>query len=155
MSNLHKDGSGYPLQMMDGIVVEKSITFDGGTTDAIGDHDGANDPFTIFDVTGTNIVKVFGVCGTNLEGASATLEIGTALSTAGLIAQTTATDIDANEVWVDASPDTSVEAFTGAVQNIISQDIIGTVETANITAGEITFYCIYQPVSEDAKVTAA
>lgn len=155
--NLHKDGSGYPLQMADGLVVEKTITFNGGTTDAIGNDGGDQDPFTIFNVTGACLVKVFGVCGTNLAGATATLEVGVSGGTAGLIAQTTATDIDAGEVWHDASPDAHVEDYSNITQFILGndQDIIGTVGTEDITAGEITFYCIYQPLSNDGEITAA
>jgi len=137
--------------------VEKTITFDGGTANAIGDHDGTGDPFDIFTVTGTVRAKVFAICTTNLAGASATLEVGTAGTTAGIIAQTTATDIDAGEIWHDASPDAQVEAASVATENIIANgaDIVGTCGTANITAGVIKFICLWKPVSTDGNVTAA
>lgn len=137
--------------------VEKSITFVGGTANAIGDHDGTNDPFDIFTVTGNVLIKVIGVCTTTLVGASSTLEVGVTGTTAGIIAQTTGTDIDVSEIWHDASPDAGVEAATVMVEKIIcnSLNIIGTVGTANITAGVINFICLWKPLTEDSSVTGA
>jgi len=136
---------------------QKSITFDGGTTNAIGDHDGTNDPFDIFTVTGDVKCKVIAVCTTTLVGASSTLEVGVTGSTAAIIAQTTGTDIDVNEIWHDASPDSGVEASTVATENVIanSLNVIGTVSTANITAGVIRFTCLWKPVSTDGNIAAA
>lgn len=148
-------GQQYEVMAGVGPFESKTITFDGGTTNAIGDHDGTGDPFTIFTVTGTVKVKIFARCTTNLAGASATLEVGTALTTAGLIAQTTATDIDANEIWHDATPDASVELDSVLTWKIVSQNIIGTVATANITGGVIEFVCYWIPLSADGKVVAA
>lgn len=134
---------------------EKTITFDGGTTNAIGDDGGTNDPFTIFTVTGGVLMKVFGICKTDLAGASATLEIGTAKSTAILIAQSTATDVDANEIWHDATPDNSAELSTVAAEHIVIQNVIGTVGTADITSGVIKFICLWKPITSDGDVTPA
>lgn len=136
---------------------EKDITFAGGTANAIGDHDGTGDPFTIFSVTGTVKVKLYAICTTVLAGASATLEVGVTGATASLIAQSTATDIDANEIWHDATPDSPVELDTVAAEKIIanSLDVIGTVATANITSGVIKFVCLWKPISKDGLVEAA
>jgi len=142
-------------QALGGQLVSKTITFAGGTTNAIGNHDGTGDPFTIFEVEGTVALKVLAICTTSLEGASATLRVGTALSDAGLIASTTATDIDANEIWHDATPDASVEATSVLTEKIVSQDVIGTVGTANITSGVITFTAIWKPLVDGSTVTAA
>lgn len=142
-------------QVAGGFRCSKTITFDGGTTNATGDHDGTGDPFAIFEVTGSVAMRVFGRCTVDLVGASATLEVGTALTTAGLIAQTTAANIDANEIWHDNAPDASVEALSVLTERIVSQDVIGTVGTANITAGVIEFICIWKPLSVGAEVSAA
>lgn len=147
---------GKPLQDITyGSKVDKVMTFAGGTANDPGDYDGTGNPATLFNVTGTVRMRILAKCTTNLAGASATLEVGTALSTAGLIAQTTATDIDANEIWHDASPDTSIEATTVLTEKIVSQDVIQTVGTANITAGKIVYTCLWYPLSEDSMVTAA
>lgn len=128
--------------------------FAGGTTNARGDDGGTSDPFTLFTVTGVVAVRVFGVCTTNLAGTG-TVEVGTALSTAGLIAQTTGTDIDANEIWHDATPDASVELLTVATTKIITQNIIETVGTADITSGNIYYVCLWTPLTTDGNVVAA
>lgn len=150
---LPKDGDGNVVEPTDwGFTAKKSITFAGGTANAIGDHDGTGDPFTIFTVTGLVKMRIFGFVTTNLAGASATLEVGTAKSTASLIALTTGTDLDANEIWHDNAPDTSVEAITVAPEYLVGQDVIGTVKTANITSGVIDFYAVWYPVSPDGNV---
>ncbi len=133
----------------------KNVTFAGGTTNGIGDDGGTQDPLTLFTVTGRVLMRVIGFCTVDLAGASATLEVGTALTTAGLIAQTTATNIDANEIWHDATPDASVELSTVATQKIVSQDVIMTTATADITAGAIQFVCYWFPLTPDSKVVAA
>lgn len=137
--------------------VEKEITFDGGTAGAIGEDGGAQDPFDIFTVTGTVKVKLYAICTTLLAGATATLEIGVTGATASLIAQSTATDIEANEIWHDASPDSPVELDTVAAEKIIANglNVIGTVDSADITSGVIKFICLWKPVSKDGNVVAA
>jgi hypothetical protein len=152
------DGGGEAIQNdMWANSVEKKVTFAGGTANAIGDYDGTGNPFTIFTVTGSVLVKILAVCETDLAGASATLEVGIAGNTAKLIAQSTATDIDAGEIWHDATPDSKIEASSVLVENIIANgsDIIGTVATANITAGVIRFVAIWYPLSEGSSVTAS
>lgn len=150
-----KDGDGNPVPFDGGFIVKKSITFDGGTVDAYGNDGGALDPFDIFSVTGLVKARIFGFCTTNLTGATATLEVGTAKGTASVIAQTTGTDIDANEIWHDNAPDASVEALTVAPEEIVGQDVIGTVATSDITAGVIDFYAIWYPLSPDGNLVAA
>lgn len=157
-NSIPRDNNRAPLFDSDWSVIEKkSITFDGGTTNAIGDHDGTGDPFDIFTVTGNVIARVWGVCTTDLAGGSATVEVGVSGNTAGIIAQTTATDIDENDIWRSATPDAGVVATSNLDENLIgnSLDVIGTVGTANITAGVIDFYCAWFPVSPDGQVEAA
>jgi len=137
------------------LVQSKTVTYAGGTTNDPGDYDGTGNPQTLFTVTGVVAARVFGLCTTLLAGASATLEVGTAKSTAGLIAQTTATDIDADEIWHDATPDSDVELLTVSAQKIVANDIIATAATANITAGVIQYFCVWYPISADGKVVAA
>lgn len=139
------------------LVEEKEVVFDGGTTDAIGDHDGALDPLTLFNVTGTVKVRVFAVVTENLAGATATIEIGVAGNTAALIAQSTATDLDVDEIWHDNSPDAALELNTVAAEKVVAngKDIIMTVGTANITDGTIKVLCAWYPISADGRVEAA
>lgn len=153
---IDRDGN---RQIIPGILpfkVKKTITFAGGTTDAIGDIDGALNPFNIFTVTGDVLVNVIGVVKTTLVGAG-TLEVGVTNATPSILPQVAdATTMAANEVW---APDASVslaEAFTPQLHGIGGGlDIIGTAGTANITAGVIDFYCFFRPLSDDGNVVAA
>lgn len=138
-----------------GAYAQKTMTFAGGTVNDPGDHDGTGDPSTLFTVTGTVKMKLFATCTTLLAGATATIEVGTALTTAGLIAQTTATNIVANEIWHDATPDASIELWSVATEKIVRQNVIQTVGTANITSGVLVYHCIWTPISLDGNVVAA
>jgi len=134
--------------------VQKIVTLS-AATNANGDFNGTGNPSDIFTVTGTVRMQVFGVCTTTVTGASATLEVGTSVTTAGLIAQTTGTDIVATEIWHDATPDASVELWSIATEKIVSADVILTVATADATAGVIAFFCLWKPVSADGNVVLA
>ena len=127
--------------------LESSVTFATTTTGTVASH-------ALLTVTGTVALSIFGVCGTNLVGAS-TIEVGTTATTAGLIAQTTGTDIDANEIWHDASPDASVELTSIVTKKIVSASVIYKIAAAAISAGEITFYVFWEPISNDGNVVAA
>jgi len=109
---------------------------------------------TIFTVTGTVLIRIIAICETTLTGASATLELGISGNTAKLIAQTTGTDIDAGEIWHDATPDSGIELSSVAVENILTNgsDVILTIGTAAVTAGKIRFIACWYPLSADGKV---
>ena len=133
-------------------VVAKLLTFAGGTANALGDHDGTADPYTIFTVTGTVLARVWGICGDTLVGA-ATIECGITGDTARIIAQIPdATALAVGEVWLDATPTLKAEAVPAQI--ILSNNVILTVGTANITAGNITMYCMWEPVSAGSNVKA-
>ena len=135
---------------------EKTITYVGGTPNAIGDFDGTGDPFDIFTVTGTVAMKLFAICTTTLTiAATATAEVGTAITTAGLIAQTAGDAIDVNEIWHDATPDASIEEVAVVAERIVSDDVIGTTATANINTGVIKYICLWKPITVDGNVVAA
>lgn len=155
-----RDGSSAPISFDIWPFVEKvaPTAFLGGTTNARGDDAGTSDPFTLFNVTGDVIVSIFGVCTVDLVSAGGgTLEVGVTGNTAGLIAQTTATAIDLNEVWRHGTPALGVEEIGNFVQKVIVNglDIIESVGTADITAGNIYYICGWYPLSYDGSVVAA
>lgn len=127
-----------------GLTQSKAITYAAATTGAVG-------ATTLFTVTGIVAVRVFGYCGTDLTG-SGTVEVGIAGNTAVIIAQSTGTDIDAGDFWVDTGPAT-VEALP-AIQ-LVAANIIQTIASATITAGVLTYYCEWVPISTNGKVVAA
>ena len=116
----------------------------------------ATGTFKIADVTGVVSVQLFATCGVDLVSAGGgTLEVGTALSTAGLIAQTTGTDLDVGDIWHDNAPDASIELTSVVTAKIVTQDINYKIGTADISAGAVTFYILWSPISDDGLVELA
>lgn len=139
-----RDANYVPITNL-GLNASKTITFAAGTTGAVG-------ATTLFTVTGTVAVNVFGFCTADLAG-SGTIEVGVAGSTACLCNQQSATAIDNHEVWHDA-----VLAIGGQVtghEHIINQDVIQTIATNTVSGGTITYYCLWSPISEDGNVEVA
>lgn len=126
----------------------KTITFDGAAgTGAVG-----NVP--IFTTTGeVYIDRIVPFCTVDLAGATATLALGFTGATAALIAATTATVIDAGMVWTSTTP-ALIPIQTPALMKEwnASDNIIGTVATAGISAGAIRFTAYWRPVSADGLV---
>lgn len=140
-SAFQRDANRVPITL-NGITLTKEITYSALTTGAVG-------ATTLFTVTGVVAVKLFGVCSVNLAG-SGTIEAGIAGNTAALLAQTTGTDIDANEIWVDTGPAT-VEALPA--QYILNgTNIIQTIGTDTLTGGTLTYYCLWSPISSDGNI---
>ena len=128
----------------------KLITFDGAAgTGAVG-------AVPIFTVTGEVLVVVMAPFCTTLlteAGATATLALGVTGSTSLFIAATTATDIDANEFWVDTAPDANGIAVPAALKDIaITDNIIGTVAAQAVSTGAIRFNVWWMPLSSDGNV---
>lgn len=138
-----------------GYKVLKTVTFTGAA------GLGAIGTINLFTVTGTIRAKLTAFCTTNLgeEGdpGGATVEVGIAGNTAGLIAQTAALDVDAGDLWHDNSPDASLELASVAKEFILTNgvDIILTVATDEVTAGVITFCLEYFALSTDGYAEAA
>lgn len=122
---------------------------------------GAQGAIDLFTVTGDVELEIFGICkdAFTTAGGAATIEVGVSGNTAVLIAQATATDLIANEIWHDATPTTTVEQVdvVGGRRFIVSggQNVILTIATADTTAGDCTFYCRWRPLSSDGAVVAA
>lgn len=144
-SAFQRDANHVPITSL-GLTETKTITYATSTT-------GATGASTLFTVTGVVAVQLFAVCGTDLtSGGAATLEAGIAGNTAVLLAQTTATGIDAGEIWIDTGPAT-VELLPA--RSIVAADIIQTIATTTVTGGVLTYYCLWAPISSDGNVVAA
>jgi hypothetical protein len=137
-----------------GLTEVKTMTFAGGTTNDPGDFDGTGNPATLFTVSnGMVAVKVYARVKTALAGATATIAVGTTVASGTIIASTTATNLAVNEVWNDASPDISAEV--DSTLRVVSQNIIQTVGTANITSGVIEYVAVWKPLTPGATLVAA
>jgi len=145
-STFKRDANRVPITT-NGLTETKEITYAAGSTGAIG-------AATLFTVKGDVLARIFAVCSANLtSGGVATIEVGIAGNTASLIALSTATDIDAGEVWIDTAPAT-VEPLPA--QNILTNgtDIIQTIADATVTGGVLKYYCLWTPLSETANIVA-
>ena len=131
------------------IWISKTITFTGAADlGAIG-----NVP--LLNVTGEiEIDVIVGFCTTDLVGATATLSLGITNSTAFFIAATLATDLDANDFWIDATPEANGVLLLVNVGSAITQNIIGTVATAAITGGVLRIDIYWRPLSSDGNIVA-
>jgi len=118
------------------------------------------DTASSFTVTGDVKVRVVGVVGTAITCTSGTttLALGTTESTGSIIAATTIdnSDFGATDVWVDTSPANDSERMTEDWVIIGgSADIVLTRNVDDLTAGTLTLYCEWFPLSDDGLVVAA
>ena len=127
-------------------------------------HGGSVGTVDIFTVTGDVEMGIYGICKASISDSTttATLEVGVSGNTAVFIAQLTAgTQLLVNEIWHDASPTTTIEATVGGFVdarmfvNSGGQDVIMTIGTAAISAGSITFYSWWRPLSANGNVVSA
>ena len=150
------DGHGRALYAPLPFPAIKNMVFDGATVNDPGDYTGGTgNPATLFTVTGDVLVYIMGLCKASLIGA-ATLEVGLTGNTAILLAQiANTTTLDINMNYLDATP--AIGEGQAPVFHPISGglDIIQTVGTANITAGEIDYYLFFRPLSSDGLVVAS
>ena len=130
----------------------KTITFTG----AAGAGEAAS-TVTVFTVTGEIWVRaLIPYCTTLLTEAAptATVALGVTGSTALFIAATNSVDIDADEFWVDTTPDARGIAIPAALKDIVITDnIIITPATQNTDSGVFDFTLVWSPLSTDAAVT--
>lgn len=124
----------------------KTITFTGAA------GLGAIGSVAVGTVTGSILIAAGAVRCTTLlaSGGGGTVSMGTTNNVDGLVAVTTATDIDAAEFWQDATPET--EASPAIVNIAVCEDIILNVLVGAVTGGvlEIVFYWL--PLSDDGNL---
>lgn len=116
---------------------------------------GGTDNISLFTVTGDVLYAIIGICKTSCTGANATLEVGFTGALNAAIPSFTATNLTANKI-VDSTGVISAGTApaTTPVRAAAGQTFVLTEGVAEVTAGVIDFYCIYQPLSAGAKVTA-
>ena len=119
------------------------------------------DTGSAFTVTGDVLVKVVGVVGgtgITCTSGTTTISIGTTENAAEIIAATTIDNADfaATDVWVDNNPGDDCETMDDNWVVIGgSADIVMTRSVDDLTAGVLTLYCLWRPLSTDGNVVAA
>lgn len=159
---MDRDANRVPLTGDYPFRTKKTVTFAGATTNAWGDDGGTLDGGAVFTVTGLVQVKVLGEVTTDLVGG-ATVEVGITGATAIFCAQVTDTVLDDGEIYLnDTTPasyfivgeeQAAIDNFPEYILN--GNDIILTTTTTNTTSGEIDFYCLWKPLSDDGSVVAS
>lgn len=100
-------------------------------------------------VSGAARLAILPICGTSLEeaddGSNGTIELGVAGDTATLIAQSTATAIDAGEFWLGTTPATSGATST-IVDEIINNVDVGYTLSEAFDTGSIVFHVWSKPL---------
>lgn len=118
-------------------------------------------PVTLFTVDGDCLVRVFATTQTGLASTSnnGTLAIGVTGATGAFLAATTmdGTNFPTGSAWAgDTSPTLKAEVLSSSALNWVlvagGADIIATIATNSATAGAITFYCMYIPLSRDGRI---
>ena len=139
------------VQAKGGLVASKTITYTGAS------GAGAVGTVSLFTVTGQVLLSVVAVCSTSLAGATATHRVGNATTTNRYQAQVTATNIVAGDT-IDLSGEVTAGHAVSRTPNQVAfngESVIATVGTANITAGVVTYYAFWFPLSDDGFVIAA
>lgn len=126
----NRDENFVPIQGL-GFTSTKSITYAAGTTGAVGTT-------TLFTVTGIVAVRLLAFTSDSLTGAG-TIEVGTTGSTAALLGQINAADLDTNDVWT--LTDQATSALLSGLY-VTGEDIFQTIGTDTVTVGHwcITHY---------------
>jgi len=124
--------------------LEVDITFAASTTGAVAVHE-------LFTVTGVVEVALIAVCTTSVTGTG-TIQVGTALDTDVLIADTTGSGITKYDIWHDNSPDNSVEVSTVITRRICAENIDYKISTNTLTGGVVKFILLWNPISSDGTV---
>lgn len=118
-------------------------------------------PVTLFNVDGDVLARVFATVQTLLVSTSnnGTLAIGVTGNTGSFLAATTVdgTNFPTGAVWAgDTSPTVKSEVFSACALNWApiagGADILATIATNSLTAGAITFYCQYIPLTNASRV---
>ena len=132
----------------------KTIAFDGNA------GLGAVGKVTVFGITGrVHVVAIRFVCTENLVGASATISAGVGspggAQVDAIAPVTTATDLDAGDVWIDNSPAEVgyADLPTAMIDFILTQDLDYDVLVQNITDGTIIADVEYLPLTDNGLLT--
>jgi hypothetical protein len=118
-----------------------------------------DDTHEVFTVTGTVRLRMWITCTSNVgsAGGTATLSFGTDSDAAAIIALTDETEIDAGDLWYDATPTTAGDTFQNVVMDYVitnGHDVGYEINNEACDAGTIIFHCIWEPLDATGAVVA-
>jgi len=117
---------------------------------------GAVGTVALYTVTGAVGFKLTAICTENLVSAGGgTISVDTAGAVAGVIAVTTATDIDVGDIWFAAAPATVLDTVANAELEFViddGADLQANVLVGDITDGTIEFNIIWWPLTTNGRV---
>lgn len=113
----------------------------------------------LFTVTGTVRMRIVAECTTNCtsSGGGATICMGVENATNSFISATGEDDIDAGDIWCDATPtETNGDTSSLMLDKIVAGGLDVGYEIAGeaFTEGSITFHCWYEAISSTGAVAA-
>lgn len=110
----------------------------------------------VVNVSGVCRVRILPICTTSLDGSAATLiKLGTSSSGSNFIANTTATYVDANETWVQAtSAHVSTINYSSILDKVVHEDIGYTISGKSSSGGVLVFHVWWDPLTATSKCTA-
>ena len=127
----------------------KTVTFDGTAGfGAVGTN------ITIVTITGRVLIRELVMfCTVNLVAPGGTVGMK-ALAGQTIIAATSTNDIDANDFWIDQTPEPESSLVAGLMKDLqISNDLIIEPLTAAVTAGAFEVSIYWMPLSFDGNLT--
>lgn len=113
---------------------------------------GLNGSVALFTVVGSVIVRIVAICKTGLVGGQ-NIEVGISGITDAIIATTLDTDLNADDIWYDAAPDSEIEPLSTIRDYIITDgnDILITSDGI-VTSGDLIFICFWQSLEDGSTV---
>lgn len=109
----------------------------------------------LFAVTGLVEAITYGIVDTTVTSAgSLTLSLGVTGDVDALIAASAKAELAADRIWVTSTTAVGLAALPAA-KLIKAANITHSIAVAAATAGKITYYCAYKPVSPSSYVVAA
>lgn len=128
--------------------ISVSVDLESETWNTVASHE-------VFTVTGLVRVVMWITCTENVAGAT-TIQFGVEGATDAIIGATTGTDLDANDLWYDASPATVYDTSANVLMDYVINglDIGYEIGTAAGTDGTLVFHCVWEPLNSTGNVAA-
>ena len=128
--------------------VQVSVDLSNATWNTVASHE-------VFTITGLVRMKLWIECTENVAGAGA-IQFGVEGATNAFIASTTGTDLDANDLWYDATPTVVYDISQYVIMDYVVNglDVGYEITGAALTDGTLVFHCVWEPLNSTGAVVA-